>query len=426
MIYITFIISLLVLTYSLKNFKIFSPINVLVIFNIFQLYTYYLITSSQNLKYYEGITFISNMSGLGQNYDNVLYFFSFCSLIVIFFYLINFFLSNKNNNIIKINYNITLKFKIQNYIIFFNIIIFLINIIFILDINIYKIFSYNEYLSILDFSIIEADFISSKLLIRGFLIPTLISCLGIYYIEDKPLFKLISIINFIFFLLLSLSMSSRYFPLFVLLNLFLNFKSKNYKINLLLIINILIFIISYILVLVLRGQNQLGLQHVSEALFKIFNYDFFNYLKILYFNLTSGAILFDLTLTFNPVYDFYFKLLSSLPSISIIDNFSSSYSIYNTEYYRVTRFNPFNSFGEAYHYGSLYFHYYIILFTFVIFYTSIIFKRSNYHISFYPVVFLSYMIIFIASQYNLRNVIKFLFINFLLSFLYKKKFIENN
>lgn len=428
MIYFTILISLTSLFFSIRIFKISSPINFFGIFNVFQLITYLIVINSGDLTYYARKIAIPTIYDVTNNYFYTCYLFIFFSIINLIFCFIFSIKQKKIKNSIQISFNKDLNIFIK-YINILNTISLLILFVVLLDINLNKFYSYTGYLNLNDFDFIEADLIISKIFLV--LIPFfgIISSLGIYFNkENKFLFyKIISFIIFITLLVIALSKSSRLLPLLLIIN-FSCFLTLYPKKNLLkkFLLLFLIFI-SYLLVLELRDYNDLGLSKTLLGIKNIFSYDQYFILEQLskiFYNLSQGAIIFDLTLNFEPYYEFRYKILSIIPSISYFDNFNQNFYFLIHEDYRLNKINPFNSFGEAYLFGSIYFYFYIFIFLLCIFYSSIINEKITNNFYYLPVLASTYFIIIYSTQYNLRNVSRYIYISlfsiFIFNFFLKK------
>lgn len=412
MIYLTVFITLISLIYSLKIFKISSPIIFFCFFNLCQLTTYFLVIKSDNLEYFAKKIPIPTIYTVGANYLLTCYLFIFFSIIVLLFSVFY----SKRKKQIKNTFNQKNDIKFNNvtkYINLLNIFVSLIILIFILDINLFKLYEYVGYLSLNDFDFIEADLLISKLFLKLISSFAILSSLGFYANKDNSFFRLISFFNFLFLLTLSLAMASRLLPLILLINFVFYFILNDNKKKLNIFIFILIIFISYLLVLELRSYNELGLSKSFLALKNIIYSDDMigiDSIKRIFYNLSQGAIIFDLTLEFRPDYDLRYKFLSLAPSISLIDNFYEDYYYLIRETYRINKINPFNSFGEAYIFGGIYLTFYFFIFLISILYSTILNEKISETFLCLPILMSNYFMIIYVTQYNLRNVSRYIYI----------------
>ena len=420
MIYLSIIITLISLFYSIKIFKITSPIIFFCFFNLCQLTTYFLVIKSDNLEYFAKKIPIPTIYTVGTNYLLTCYLFIFFSIIVLIF--CTFYSQRKDQIKNTFNQKNNIKFNDTNkYINLLNIFISLIILIFIFDINLYRLYDYIGYLSLNDFNFIEADLLTSKLFLK--IIPSfgILSSLGFYTNKDNSFFRLVSLFNFLFLIILSLAMASRLLPLLLLINFVFYFILNNNKKRFNIFLFILIIFIAYLLVLELRSYNELGLSKSFLALKNIiYSNDLiiFDSIKRIFYNLSQGAIIYDLTLEFKPNYDFRYKFLSLIPSISFIDNFYEDYYFLVRDTYRINKINPFNSFGEAYLFGGVYLAFFFFIFLISIFYSTILNEKVSETFLCLPILMSNYFMIIYVTQYNLRNVSRYIYICLFLSLIF--------
>ena len=413
MIFLNVIFSILILIICLRRYKIWSPISFFIIFNISQIISYYIMLVGDD-KYYYFLKTALPIFDIGKNYLIANYLFLYFSFVISILFI---FFKNKNFNINENLTNQNLKYNSININFFLNFLIlifFLFFLIFIFDVDIYKFFYYENYLDLNKPDYVSADLKISQLFLNSYYFLGVVFIGFYHFLNQSKFFKFILIILILVTFLIALAKSSRFFPLLIGFNFacIILSNSKNNKISII-AINIIFFFISYFLILYQRSLNNLG---ISQALINtslmFSDYENFDLTKI-FFNITNGMAVFDLTLNFNPYYSFKHKFLSSLPSISLIDNFDDTPNRITN---RLSVIAPFNSFGEAYHYGIIYLSLFILIFILVLFYVSEQTKKNDFKI-YTPSVLLCYFAILTTSQYNIRTNSKFIFLAFILVFL---------
>ena len=143
----------------------------------------------------------------------------------------------------------------------------------------------------------------------------------------------------------------------------------------------------------------------------IYKINFFSNLIRVFGNLFQGAVIYDISQNIETYYPLKHKILSFLPTLTVIDGWDVNWVNDN----RITKFNPINSFGEAYKFGLIY-----LLIYQVIFVTLMYLNSANFSLNLqnnkilYVAAILNYFIIFFSSQYSLRPTMRLIIINFFL------------
>ena len=407
MIFFTFFLNLLSIFLFKRNFHFFSPIiifclfnNTLLIYYFFIIYDFPIVSNLQN-----GTALPLFMAG--HNIGSTVNLYLIFSILCFFCTQIKIINFKKKENL---NYNLidgnNLFIKSLSF-------LFIILIIFhAIDLDWSVYWSYYEYLQVRDHSFAGRDisvtiiFDTSKRLIG------LLSIFFFFILKKKDfIYKYSFLIVFFYILFLSFIEVSRFFPLLIM-SIPISYLLVHNKISkLLFILFLFITILAYFIVLEFRSSNQFGISVSVDQIKSIYKINFFSNLIKVFGNLFQGAVIYDISQNIETYYPLKHKILSFLPTLTVIDGWDVNWVNDN----RITKFNPINSFGEAYKFGLIY-----LLIYQVIFVTLMYLGSANFSLNLqnnkilYVAAILNYFIIFFSSQYSLRPTMRLIIINFFL------------
>jgi hypothetical protein len=272
--------------------------------------------------------------------------------------------------------------------------------------------SYDEYLQVRDHSFAGRDISVTVIFDTSKRLIGLLSIFFFFILKKKDfIYKYSFLIVFFYILFLSFIEVSRFFPLLIM-SIPISYLLVHNKISkLLFILFLFITILAYFIVLEFRSSNQFGISVSVDQIKSIYKINFFSNLIRVFGNLFQGAVIYDISQNIETYYPLKHKILSFLPTLTVIDGWDVNWVNDN----RITKFNPINSFGEAYKFGLIY-----LLIYQVIFVTLMYLNSANFSLNLqnnkilYVAAILNYFIIFFSSQYSLRPTMRLIIINFFL------------
>ena len=282
---------------------------------------------------------------------------------------------------------------------------------------------YEEYLQIRDHSFAGREITLSAIFDTSKRLIGLLSIFFFFILKEENLLQKYSfLIVFLYILFLSFIEVSRFFPLLIIA-VPISYLLIHDKISkLLFIIFLFVSILAYFMVLEFRSGNQFGISVSVDQLKSINKINFSSNLIKVFGNLFQGAVIYDISQNINTFYPIKHKILSFLPTLSVIDGWDVNWIKDNT----ITKFNPINSFGEAHKFGLVYLLIYQVIFVTLMYLgsTNFSFKYKKNKLLFVTAI-LNYFIIFYSSQYSLRPTMRLIIINLILilifNYISKKK-----
>ena len=418
MILTTIFLYIIAFAVVIRKYNAISPLFFFLLFNFFQLISYYLLIN----KIYDETTLVSAVpiQYVGYNILETSLVYSFLSLAIIVNSYI--FYRPKNETIPKFSFANILKAKVETvYIDIAATLFFIWLLTHALSVNWYLVFEYTQYLALSNHKILGTTNIPASLF-NSFLYYIFIFSLTLYHIaklNNLNYSRYIFLIIFIYALIFIFARGSRFIALAIIYYFLLNDIIKGKKTSL--VKYIIIFLTSTFFLqfaLVYRGNETLGLSQMIPVLQNIYRGNLVTDLTHLYFNVTLGVTIFDVSMLDRPFYSTKYIILSNLPTPSFLDGFKDLAEV-NDYRFMLTKFVPYNSFVESFSFGYFFFIYYVGLLTAMLALISNRMQSSKY-IYYLPCYFFSFLTIFYASQYSVRTVTKGLWIEFLLVFLIDK------
>ncbi|MGJ8526963.1 hypothetical protein [Maritalea sp.] len=270
-------------------------------------------------------------------------------------------------------------------------------------------FGYADYGSIKDYNALFADDKIGKLIITTYRMGSalLIVLAMSSFLSDDRKFFWFSLPLILFAIGLGLAEGSRIVAVYFAIASIAMFIGKR---TLLAAVLVLLAFASISYALEARNHAELGLSSVVQQL--IFSFENGQQFQKILANVSSGLLVTSASVqTAVPEnYDTAFKVLSFMPTIDAIDGFQSVKAL-NEQ--RVLHYVPFNAFGEAWVFGSLYF----FLFWGIVFVAMrSVSKTAQIGAAPYLFVLAIFLLaLFFASQYPIRNCLRYFYLAILFS-----------